>query len=124
MWIEDSAHEEKELDFGAWATQATKPSFEACARAALESLAISNDDLRSRLRGALFCLLYADRDRVPSVCRATFDEIANYVDERITGEKSHAALGQFTRRLKLKIARRLCRRIVKVYEESVARPAT
>jgi hypothetical protein len=120
MRLKDAADDEKEFDFEAWAARPTKATFDACAKAALAALAVGNDDLRSRLRGALFCLLYADRDQVPSVCRATFDEIAGYVDERLAGEKSYATLRQFTR----KSARRLCRKIVEVYELSVARRAT
>jgi len=124
MRLKDAADDEKEFDFDAWAARTTKATFDACAKAALEALAVSNDDLRSRLRGALFCLLYADRDQVPPICRARFDEIASYVDERLAGEKSYATLRQFTRKLKLKTARRLCRKIVEVYELSVARRAT
>lgn len=124
MRLEDVGDDEGEFDFDAWATRRAKPTFDACAKAALESLAVSNDDLRSRLRGALFCLLYADRGDVPSACRPTFDEIANYVDERLAGETSYTALRQFTRKLKLKSARRLCRKIVEVYEQSTARRAT
>jgi hypothetical protein len=124
MSLEEATDEEKEFDFDAWANRRTKPTFDACAKAALEALATSNDDLRSRLRSALFCLLYADRNQVPSVCRETFDEIANYVDERLGEEKSYSALRQFTRKLKLKSARRLCRKVVEVYEQAAARRAT
>jgi hypothetical protein len=120
----EKANEEKQFDFDAWATRRTKPTFDACAKAALEALATSNDDLRSRLHGALYCLLYADRNQVPSVCRETFDEIANYVDERLGDEKSYSALRQFTRKLKLKSARRLWRKVLEVYEQAATRRAT
>jgi hypothetical protein len=124
MSLEEATDEEKEFDFDAWANRRTKPTFDACAKAALEALATSNDDLRSRLRGSLFCLLYADRNQVPSACRETFDEIANYVDARLDEEKSYSALRQFTRKLKLKTARRLCRKVVEVYEQAAARRPT
>src|SRR4051812_50175584 len=101
MRLKDAADDEKEFDFEAWAARPTKATFDVCAKAALEALAVSNDDLGSRLRGALFCLLYADRDQVPPICRATFDEIASYVDERLAGEKLYAARRPFTPRVKL-----------------------
>jgi hypothetical protein len=124
MRLEDSPDDQKEFDFDAWAAAPIKPTFDACAKAAIESLAISDDDLRSRLHAALFCLLQAGRSQIPPVCQPTFDEIANYVDERVGDEKSYTALRQFTRKLKLKTARRLCRKVVKVYEQAATRRAT
>jgi hypothetical protein len=123
MRLEDNPDDEMEFDFDAWAAAPIKPTFDACAKAAIESLAISDDDLRSRLHAALFCLLQADRSQIPPVCQPTFDEIANYVDERLGDEKSYTALRQFTRKLKLKTARRLGRKIVKVYEQAATRRA-
>jgi hypothetical protein len=121
MLLDDHPDDEKEFDFDAWAAAPIKPTFDACAKAAIESLAVSSDNLRSRLRAALFCLLYADRSQIPPVCQPTFDEIANYVDERLGDDKSYTALCQFTRKLKVKTARRLCRKIVKVYEQAATR---
>jgi hypothetical protein len=124
MRLEDTSDDEKEFDFDAWATAPIKPTFDACVKAAIESLAVSSDNLRSRLCTALFCLLYADRNEIPAVCKPTFDEIANYVDERVGDDESYTALCQFTRKLKVKTARRLCRKIVKVYEQAATRRAT
>jgi hypothetical protein len=44
--LEDTPDDKKEFDFDAWEAGPIKPTFGACAKAAIESLAISDDDLR------------------------------------------------------------------------------
>jgi hypothetical protein len=115
MWPDDTASDEPDFDFHAWAVAGgTKPPFDSCARSALECLAVSNDDLRSRLRAALFCLLYADPEKVPAIHRPAFDEIAEHVKTRLGDEQTYAGLKQFAQKLKLKSAKRLSRRVFRL----------
>lgn len=117
MWPEDG--DDDEFDFEAWATRSAKPPFGACAKMALESLALGKDDLRVRLRLALYCFLYADRTTVPSVCLPMYDEVAQFVRERLGEDRSSAALGRLVKKMKIRTAQRLSRRIVAIYETVV-----
>jgi hypothetical protein len=121
MQSEDSAPDEKDFNFEAWAARPIKPSFEVCVKSALESLALSDKNLRDRLRSALFCLLYVDPSQVPLQLQPAYGEVERYVAERLGFDRSVAAFGRLTRKLKLRTAKRLSRQIIELYEQAVGR---
>jgi len=108
--------DESDFDFEEWASSKSGATFENCAKAAIRSLAVSDKDLRTRLRGALFCLFYCEGKRIPSVCQVEYDEISKYVRDRLGDDVNFSSLRQFTRKLKMKSAKRLAGRIVGICE--------
>jgi hypothetical protein len=71
------------FDFETWASTTTRPTFQKSLSDALKTLATDADDLRDRLRGALFCLLDVDRSQIPKRLIAAYDEISDFVVKRV-----------------------------------------
>jgi hypothetical protein len=112
------------FDFETWASTTTRPTFQKSLSDALKTLATDADDLRDRLRGALFCLLDVDRSQIPKRLIAAYDEISDFVVKRVRDDPRDYAPWQsplfaLTKKMRRKTAERLARQIVALYEEAV-----
>jgi hypothetical protein len=112
------------FDFETWASTTTRPTFQKSLSDALRILATDADDLRDRLRGALFCVLDVDRSKIPKRLIAAYDEISDFVVKRVRDDPLDYAPWQsplfaLTKKMRRKTAKRLARQIVALYEEAV-----
>ena len=100
-----------EFDFQSWLAT-SRPPFDDCVRAAVESLAVGRGDLRDRLAGALLILFYGDGRDVPGAVQPAYEALRDEVQQR--AGKDFGRLRPWLARCKMTTAERLAREIVRI----------
>lgn len=107
------------LNFAVWLNQPSRHSFYSCLRAAVESLALDDGNLRERIVGAIFCLHLCRDEEIPERWRREVRDILAAVKLRSEGGTTlgggRPGLPRFVRvgrKCKMRTARRIARTVM------------
>jgi hypothetical protein len=110
-----------EFDLQRWLAQRPGPLSCDCVRVAANSLAFGRGDIRSRLFDALVTVGFGDGSDIPNDLRAQFEAIRQEAQLRAGPGIDYDRLCRSVRRINVKTAKRIARRVVALDRDLTAR---